>query len=244
MPATSAVVNYDLRKFPKLPVHVVTVDLSSPRVVVQPQVAHGGKGHTESFRSMLRRTRPVAAITGAFFDTRSKIPVGDIAINGELVNKGWVGAALCVSEMGEVRFVRRAYGAANGWQGYTDVLSGGPTLVRDGKVWLYPYIEGFRDSGLYSNGRRTAVGMTSTNKLLLVSINKPISLKRLALVMKTLGCLDAITLDGGSSAGLWYNGKLFSQPARKLTNMLAIHIVEPPTPVSTASGAGAGLRDY
>lgn len=218
-------VNYELRRFPKIPVHVVTVDLSSPLVSVQAQMAVNGLGTSESFRSMLRRTRPVAAITGAFFDVRSKHPVGDIAIKGQFVCRGLVGSGVCVTKEGDVQIVPRYKGTSTDWRGYDTVICGGPTLLRGGHIALRPRKEGFHDPGLFRMRRRTAAGLTFNNKLLLVSINKPVSLRRLALVMKALKCKDAITLDGGSSAGLWFNGRILSQPTRKLTNLLAVYLL-------------------
>lgn len=222
-----APVNYTLRNFPGIPVHVVTVDMNSTAVSVQPQMAAGGPGSVESFRSMLRRTRPAAAITGAFFDTKSKFPVGDIAVNGQVVHKGVVGNGISITPYGEVRFVPRAEGVKNNWQGYQTVLCGGPTLVNEGKIVLDPRKEGFRDPGLFGKRPRTAVGHTQHNKLILVSINKPVSLERLALIMQALGSQEAITLDGGSSTGLWFNGRILSSPSRQLTNVLAVHVRKP-----------------
>jgi len=233
--ASAGAVAYELRKFPGIPVHVVTVDLSCPAITVEAQLASGGPGTVEPFRSMLRRTRPVAAITGAFFDTRSKYPVGDIAVNGKVVHRGIVGDGICVTQTGQVKLVPREDGVRCGWTGYTTVLCGGPTLLRDGKLELNPKAQGFRDSGLYGSSRRTAVGLTKNNKLLLVSINKAVSLKRLALIMQELGCQDALTLDGGSSAGLWFDGKILSSPGRKLTNLLAVHYDKPSHYIASVS---------
>ncbi len=232
--ALAGPVVYELKKSGSVPVHVITVDLSSSQVAIQPQLASGGVGASESFRSMLRRTRPIAAITGAFFDIRSKIPVSDIAINGQWIQKGSVGNGICIDESGALRFVPRWQGHTSGWKGYTSVLCGGPTLVKKGKVALYPHNEGFRDSGLFGRSQRTAAGHTYNNKLLLVSVNKPIKLRRLAHIMRGLGCKDAITLDGGSSTGLWFNGKVLSQPRRHLTNLLAVYIVTPRDSISSA----------
>lgn len=233
-------VGYELRRFPGAPAHVVTVDLSCPAVSVTAQLAAGGPGKSEPFRSMLRRTRPSAAITGAFFDPRSKYPVGDIAVGGRLVHKGHVGNGICVSATGEVEFVPRSRGVATGWQGYDTVICGGPTLLANGRKVLSPRDEGFRDPALFTRHRRTAAGLTYNNKLLLVSINRPIYLGHLASIMKALGCRDAITLDGGSSAGLWYSGRILSTPSRRLTNLVAVH-VSPAAPKTSAKVARVPL---
>lgn len=228
-------ISYTLRNFPGIPVHVVTVNLNSPHVTVEAQLAAGGPGSTETFRSMLRRTRPAAAITGAFFDTRSKYPVGDIAVKGQVVHRGIVGNGICVTPEGRIEFVRRSEGVASGWRGYVTVLCGGPTLVEKGQLVLDPAREGFSDPGLRGAKRRTAAGLTASNKLLLVSINRPVTLKRLALIMQALGATDAITLDGGSSAGLWFNGRIITTPSRSLTNVLAVHYRRPEPYVASAS---------
>jgi len=227
-------VSYQLRRFPAAPVHVISVDLTSNLVSIQPQLAGGGLGRSEPFRAMLRRTRPVAAITGAFFDTRSKYPVGDIAIGGRVVHHGCVGNGICVTEQGQVKFVRRSEGVATGWKGYQAVLCGGPTLLRDGRMAVWPSSEGFHDSGIAGKHRRTAAGLTADNHLLLVSCNKAVSLRRLAMMMQEMGCREAMTLDGGTSTALWYNGKLLSTPGRHLTNLLAVHVSAPVETITTA----------
>lgn len=225
-PVFSGPVNYTLRNF-GVPTHVVTVDLASPYISVKAQVAAGGIGKTESFHSMLRRTRPVAAVTGAFFDPRTNVPIGDIAVNGKLVCRGMIGDGICFTQDGRFEIVERSEGVANNWQGYDTVVCGGPTLLLDGQWALYPKAQGFKDPALFSKKPRTAVGHTYNNKMVLVSVNRPIYLRTLAKIMQKLGCKDAVSLDGGSSTGLWFNGHVFSEPGRSLTNLVAVHINNP-----------------
>ena len=56
-------------------INLVTIDLNSD-VVVTPAIAERGIGTSESFRSMMRRMRPAAAINGTFFDVRLSGPPG------------------------------------------------------------------------------------------------------------------------------------------------------------------------
>ncbi|MCC6483913.1 MAG: phosphodiester glycosidase family protein [Armatimonadetes bacterium] len=225
-PAFGGPVNYTLRNF-GVPTHVVTVDLSSPYVSVRAQVAAGGIGTTESFHSMLRRTRPVAAVTGTFFDPKTKLPIGDIAVDGQLICRGMIGDGICFTKGGQLEIVSRADGVANNWQNYDAVVCGGPTLLMDGQWALYPRDQGFRDPALFAKRPRTAVGHTYNNKMVLVSVNRPIHLRTLGKIMQKLGCKDAVSLDGGSSTGLWFNGRILSEPARRLTNVVAVHINNP-----------------
>jgi len=70
---------------------------------------------------------------------------------------------------------------------------------------------------------RAALGLTATNKLLLVTIARPITLSRLAKLMKALGARDAINLDGGTSTAIAYRGRVLHRPGRRLTNVLLVY---------------------
>lgn len=206
-------------KIGKIWVNVVTADLNSPRVRVTPAISRHGIGHSESFRSMLRRTRPAAAIDGTFFCTRSLKPTGDIVIDGQLVYRGYLGMAVGFRG-NSVRFVPCD---SYDWTDYDSVLVAGPSLLLNGKVAVYPKDQGFRSGVHFSKRIRAAVGVTSKNKLILITTLRNVYLSQLARIMKTLGCVDAAGLDGGSSTGLYCNGKLISNPSRGMTNCLLIY---------------------
>ena len=76
-------------------VHFVRVSLDSDNVLVQPMLARGGVGSSETLASMATRGAKVV-LTGAFFDTRSLTPMGDIVIGKRLLHFGGRGAALCL----------------------------------------------------------------------------------------------------------------------------------------------------
>ena len=59
---------------------------------------------------------------------------------------------------------------------------------------------------------RIAVGITKGNKLVFAMTRAPIFLGRLAKVMKNLGCVDAMNLDGGGSTTLVHRGHLLNRP--------------------------------
>jgi exopolysaccharide biosynthesis protein len=40
--------------------------------------------------------------------------------------------------------------------------------------------------------------------------------------MLQLGCTDAVNLDGGASAAMYYNGSILRTPGRELTSILLI----------------------
>lgn len=205
------------------PVDVVSINLNSPDLKVTVSLAKNGTGTSESFTSMLGRVKPDAAITGTFFCTRSLKPTGDIVIEGTPVYTGSVGTGVCFTPKNTVEFVPYAIGHRTKWQGYDTVLCAGPTLVKKGKMFLSPHDQGFRDPGLFGRKKRTALGVTANNKLLLVAVNTPMHLRTLAKIMLSLGAVDAVDLDGGSSSALHCNGKLISRPGRRLTNLLVVY---------------------
>lgn len=249
--AEEASVSYSKRYVRGVVVHVVTVNMNDPDVKLTPAYATRGVGASESFHSILNRTRPTAAITGTFFDTRSLHPTGDIVVDGETVCKGVVGTAIGIGWSNEVNFIPTRRGCIYDWGNFQSVLCVGPRLLESGKPVVYPKDEGFRDPVLYSQCIRAAVGITRWNKLLFVTTSQPVYLSRLAKVMRELGAWDAATLDGGSSTALYYRGRFFSRPARRLTNLLVVYDsisgyeqarqrLAPKTRVSTRKGEGAG----
>lgn len=213
-------VTYQKMKVGRTWLHVVTANLNSPSVRVTPAVARHGIGTSETFRSMLRRTRPAAAIDGTFFCTRSLKPTGDIVIDGQMIYRGYLGTAIGFGPGNAVNFTDCGNYR---WTDYESVLAAGPSLLLNGKMAVYPWDQGFRSGVHFSPRIRAAVGLTSSNKLVLLTTLRGAYLSDLARVMMKLGCVQAAVLDGGSSTGLYWQGKLISNPRRPMTNCLLIY---------------------
>jgi hypothetical protein len=202
---------------------VITVNLNDTNCKVSVALPKRGVGSREPFRTLLRRVRPAAAVTGTYFGLRSAQPVGDIVIGGRLVNSGFVGTALAITADNEARFLETRRWKNRDWSEYETVICGGPRLVTRGRSRLYPRAEGFADRSLFKKRPRTAVGVTWRNRLVLVTVQKPIYLRQLARLMRSLGCRDAIALDGGSSSAMFYRGRFATRPSRSLTNLLVVY---------------------
>lgn len=100
-------------------------------------------------------------------------------------------------------------------------LGCGPCLIQDGKIVLDPESEGFSSPKiLYQSGQRSAVGVTKNNDLLLVTSDG--TMRDMARIMQSLGCQQAMNLDGGASSGLWYKGKYLTRPGRNISNALLV----------------------
>jgi hypothetical protein len=213
-------VSYERLKIGRTWLNVVTADLNAPGVRVTPAIARCGIGTCESFRSMLRRTRPAAAIDGTFFCTRSLKPTGDIVIDGQMIYRGYLGIAIGFGPSNSVHFTSCDNYK---WTDYESVLVAGPSLLLDGKMAVYPWDQGFRSGVHFSPRIRAAIGLTSKNKLVLLTTLRGLYLSQLARVMQKLGCVQAAVLDGGSSTGLYWNGRVIHNPSRAMTNCLLIY---------------------
>ena len=102
-------------------------------------------------------------------------------------------------------------------------ISCGPMVLYDGKVaadnsmvdetHYYTNFECWDESGIYSaHPDRTAVGVTEDGKIVLFICDGRIDdsqgayIKELGPIMKSIGCVHAMNLDGGGSTGMWVNG--------------------------------------
>ena len=104
------------------------------------------------------------------------------------------------------------------------VVSGGPRLVSNGRIAVAARAEGFDRPGLYGRfvlGRnpRTLAGVKADGTLLLVTVDgrRPgragMSLPEAAGLMKSLGAVDALNLDGGGSTAMVIGGRVVNRPS-------------------------------
>ncbi|MDE2126991.1 MAG: phosphodiester glycosidase family protein [Armatimonadetes bacterium] len=207
-----------------VPLMVVAVDLNDQHVRVTGMTAAGGSGSAEGFGSMVRRTHPAFAVTGTYFDPKTRVVLGSLVVDGQLVHHGGYGTGLCLTDDNRCEFggpyIRngRVY-----WGDYDFVCCSGPRLVRSGRAGVNAGREGFHDHQLLSPATRAAVGLTSDNRLVFAATRDKISLPRMAMVMKALGCRNAIELDGGASLAFYYRGSYLITPRRPLTNLILVY---------------------
>ena len=98
------------------------------------------------------------------------------------------------------------------WSQVDQAVGAGPWLVKSGAEAIDTEDEGMDVAYFSKRHPRTAVGVTADNKLLIVTVDgrQPISqgvtLVELAALMKQLGAVNAINLDGGGSTTLSVKG--------------------------------------
>lgn len=203
--------------------HVITANLNDPKIRIDIGLPAKGISHSEPFAKMVERTDPVAAVTGTYFDTRSLLPVGTVVVRGRAVHTNHIGTTVCFTEANQVTFVNTAKGESCTLSGVDCGLRTGPRLLAGGAYVLNMPREGFRDPGLFGRHKRVVMGVTKHNKLLLVAITTPATFGQAATIMKSLGAVDAVCLDGGTSSAMYYRGKVICSPGRSLTNIVEVH---------------------
>jgi hypothetical protein len=99
-----------------------------------------------------------------------------------------------------------------------ETIGGGPRLVRDGQISVEWTQENFAPTHSLRRHPRTAAGVRSDGRVLLVAVDGRqsksvgMTLGELAQLMLELGCRDAVNLDGGGSTTMWVRGEVVNSP--------------------------------
>lgn len=102
------------------------------------------------------------------------------------------------------------------WKGVKHIISGGPYLVKDGKVYVDMTAQKLQAIG--GRNPRSAIGYTADNNIILVAVDGRegssigMTLMELANFMQSIGCVGAINLDGGGSTVMYVNGRVVNNP--------------------------------
>jgi len=206
---------------PVLPpgVRMVEIDLSKEYRIEPVMARNAADG--DIFPEMVTRLRPRAAINGTFYD-ENKRPLGDVVIGGRLVNRGHYRTAIAVTSAGEVKFRHIAKGRFD-WNGYSAGLAAGPRLIHEGKIACDPVADGFGPGSVTLKARRSGVGLTADNRLLMVTMARPVTLADFAKTMLDLGCTEAMNLDGGGACALYRDGEILTLPGLMMANLLVVY---------------------
>ena len=103
------------------------------------------------------------------------------------------------------------------WENVNHIISGGPYLVKNGEVFVDMTEEKLGSVG--GRNPRTAIGYTADNHLIMLTADGRegasvgLTLNELARLMKQLGCVNAMNLDGGGSTVMYVNGQVVNKPA-------------------------------
>ena len=100
-----------------------------------------------------------------------------------------------------------------------DAIHAGPVLMHEGKIRVTSDEEVFFGSTIPNIHPRTAAGYRNSGELVLLVVDgrqidsRGVDLQELAILMRDLGCVEAINLDGGGSSAMVVDGKLLNRPS-------------------------------
>jgi len=108
------------------------------------------------------------------------------------------------------------------WSNVVNAVSGGPVLIRDGKLFVDCHDEMFNKAWTGSQiHARTAVGVTANRHLLLATIEGPHTLYDVAKFLRKLGAVDAMNLDGGGSTTMVIGNHAVTHNTQKFERRVA-----------------------
>ena len=103
------------------------------------------------------------------------------------------------------------------WKDVNHIISGGPYLIKNGDIYVDMTAQKLGSIG--GRNPRTAIGYTRDNHLIMLTADGRegssigLTLVELANLMKELGCINAMNLDGGGSTVMFVKGQVVNKPA-------------------------------
>ena len=105
------------------------------------------------------------------------------------------------------------------WNEVKHIISGGPYLIKNGEIYIDVAEE--KLNAITGRNPRTAIGITADKNLVLITVDGReessvgMTLTELATYMKSIGCKEAMNLDGGGSSVMYIKGNIVNSPSIK-----------------------------
>ena len=108
---------------------------------------------------------------------------------------------------------------ASEWEKVTQVLSAGPSLLINGQKTGNPANERFTEEKILNQvAQRSFIGVNANGVVTIGTTSASVS--QLKDIVKEMGLVSAMCLDGGASSGLYYNGSYLTTPGRAVSNSI------------------------
>ncbi|NDJ16128.1 phosphodiester glycosidase family protein [Myxacorys almedinensis A] len=240
---TARPVTLEQRKIAGIPIHLINIDLADPKTFIsvglanqatQANSARFSKGD-EKFNAMVKRYKAAVTANGTFFsmDAQKRV-MGNLVSGGRFLKYSpWenYGTTLGLRPGNRPEMITARAEGQPKWEQHWFSLTAGPRLLKQGEVSINPKQEGFTDPAVMGVATRSAIGFPEHGKrLLLVTFHKPVSLQKEAAIMRSLGCYEAMNLDGGTSVALAKGDRVLHPAGRDLTNVITIYDAHHPAP--------------
>ncbi|MBR8828330.1 MAG: phosphodiester glycosidase family protein [Gomphosphaeria aponina SAG 52.96 = DSM 107014] len=220
-----------------------TIDLKDPEIFITIALANNASlanngnisNGDESFAALVKRSKGAVVANGTFFSKdEEKRVMGNLVAGGKFLKYSrWenYGTTLGIKAGNQLEMITARQEGQPEWDQHWFSLTCGPRLLKQGKIWLAPQSEGFKDPHVLDVGGRTAIGFpASRDKLFLVTFLLALSLEQEAQLMQAIGCVEAMNLDGGASKALAHRGQILLPAGRLLTNVIVVYDTEHPAP--------------
>jgi Phosphodiester glycosidase len=231
------------RKVGSVHLYLTIIDLRDPDVFLNIGLAHNATRANdpeytrgvEPFSRFVARYPSAVMMNGTFFSTDAqKRVMGNMVAGGKVLKfspSENYGTTLGFQKGNRLEMVTARTEGKPAWNQHWFSLTAGPRLLRKGSFWITPHKEGFTDPNVMGVAKRSAIGFSKSQKtLFFATFTTPITLRQEATIMKSIGCHEAMNLDGGSSTALAYRGKVLVKPRRSLTNVLMVYDASHPAP--------------
>lgn len=222
--------------------HVLTVN---PKFHVIVPCKALGKNSRESVATLAKRHQAIGAVNGGFWKLNGS-PAGILKINHQWYGTpikpraaiGWSSNAEKVfidriltnfhlkevQAENQLKVISPVSGAiAKEWNDLEHIVGGTPLLVKNSNIIKDFASEQTYRSFLYRKHSRTAIGIRENGDWVFVVVDQRcygllggISMYELAKLMHSLGCVDALNLDGGGSSTMVVNEDVVNNPCGKI----------------------------
>ena len=102
---------------------------------------------------------------------------------------------------------------------FPHIVAAGPLLVANGQTVLDAASEGFSAAFIRERAARSAIAQRADGKIIIVAVHnrkggRGPSLAEMAQLVRSMGAVNALNLDGGSSTTLYLGGQTLDRPSR------------------------------
>ena len=222
-----------------------TIDLTDPETLMTIGLANNAtqansdtvNNGDEPFEKLVARHKAAVVANGTFFGkTGQKWVLGNMVAAGQFLKYSrWenYGTTLGIRADNQLEMITARLEGKPEWNQHWFSLTCGPRLIKQGQIWLAAHSEGFRDPHVLNVGSRTAIGFPANRQqLFLITFLASLSLQQEAEIMKAIGCVEAMNLDGGASVALAHKGEILVPAGRFLTNVIVVYDRNNPAPAA------------
>lgn len=235
--ANAAQLSHTLAQRPaKQPVQVdtqflkATIYLNSPETILR--LAHSNT--PQDFSTFVRSNNAAIVASGTFAFGRD----WQLISQGKQVSGNFrftTGTVLGIRRGNQPEMVTLKKEGMPNWNDYWLAMAAGPRLLRAGQILPWqPQEEGFADPKVTNTQTalgRSAIGFSADRtRLYYVMFKQNVSLRRAAELMKQLGCVEAMNLEGGGTRSFAHNGRILEHGGRPQTHVLVVHDANRPAP--------------